>query len=334
MSGRQERVDRINQHLLETMEGYPPILGEYYYNFVKKTARTKNMYISRVMNFMDYLKTELNKDIYDIDTYDQLKKSDINKYMNRMEYYTRNGEEYKRGESAKMNILSALCDFFDFLVDEEYIRRNPCSRIEKPSVNKEKEVVDMTESEVEELRDRIRMDPENEERIDYHRQWKNRDLAIVTIGCRTGLRLSAICDIDIQDLDFDRNCIHVIEKGNKDKEVMFGDDTAAVIKSWMIDRKKLLIGHQDCEALFISNRRTRISCRAVQDMVSKYTAGMDKHITPHKMRSTFGTNLYAKTGDIYLVQKALGHQNINNTKRYTRVAEDRMRKAAEIMDKI
>ena len=90
-----------------------------------------------------------------------------------------------------------------------------------------------------------------------------------------------------------------------------------------------LIGHEN--ALFLSSQRKRISVRTVEDLVKKYSTQVtpNKHITPHKLRSTYGTNLYKETGDIYLVADVLGHKDVNTTKKhYAALGDDRRRQAA------
>lgn len=341
MVGRQERNESTEKSTLSKINSYSPdgfvhdILTEYFYNLTDNTAMTKRVYVLRVMNYMDYVKDICKKDISDPGVYNTMKKSDINMYIDYIKhYYDQDGSRKDRSESTRVTMISAVISFYNFLEDNEYIIKNPCNGIKIPRVNGDAEVVEMTEDEIEKLRANIMKDPENKSKVEIHRRWMNRDLAIVTIGCRTGLRLSALCDINMEDINMSERYLRVIEKGNKSRIIMFGENTAEVLQKWIQDREKLLGEYSSCDALFISNQRKRISRRTVEAMIEKYTANMDKHITPHKMRSTCATNLYKQTGDIYLVQNVLGHENISNTKRYTKISESKKMLAASVLDKI
>lgn len=342
MVGRQERDERVEQSTLEKIDKYAgdsefirDILTEFFYDMSDHTPMTKNIYVIRVMNYFDYMRDICGKEIDSTEVFDMIKKADINRYVDYIKHYTDgDGNRRDRSESTRVTMISAVVGFYKFLEDNSYIRRNPCDGIRTPRVKTENEVVEMTEDEINQLRANILKDPENESKVENHRRWMNRDMAIVTIGCRTGLRLSALCDINIEDIDLSQHSLRVVEKGNKTRIIMFGENTAEVIGRWLADRTKLMDGYSSCDALFVSNQRKRISRRTVQMMISKYTSDMDKHITPHKMRSTCATNLYKQTGDIYLVQSVLGHENIQNTRRYTKISESQKIMAANVLDKI
>jgi site-specific recombinase XerD len=167
-----------------------------------------------------------------------------------------------------------------------------------------------------------------------YKKYINRDVAIVEIGCSIGLRVSAIVNIDIEDIDMENNKMYVIEKGKKGRNVYFGDNTKESILTWISDRRE--ITGNDTGALFISKNKTRMSRDAVSDMLKSAVkeAGIEKRITPHKMRSTCAMNLYQKKGDIYLVQQQLGHKNIENTMIYAKATENQMIEAAAALDSI
>ena len=147
----------------------------------------------------------------------------------------------------------------------------------------------------------------------------------------TGIRVSECVGLDIQDVDFRNNGIKIIRKGGNESIVYFGDEVEKALKDWMEERKDIepLPGHEN--ALFYSTQRKRMGVQAVENMVKKYARQIttQKKITPHKLRSTFGTNLYHETGDIYLVADVLGHSDVNTTrKHYAAMSDDRRRMAA------
>ena len=153
------------------------------------------------------------------------------------------------------------------------------------------------------------------------------------MGISTGLRVSAITQINLEDIDFQNNIINVIEKGNKYRTIYFGDNLKTKLSLWMNDREKYY-SDVDTNALFISRKKNRISVSAVEDLLQKYTHNINKKITPHKLRATCATNLYKKTRDIYLVANQLGHANIATTKIYTDIDNESKLKAVEILDNI
>ena len=159
-----------------------------------------------------------------------------------------------------------------------------------------------------------------------------RDLAILTLFLGTGIRVSELVGINIDDIDFSVNGFLVTRKGGNQAVLYFPDEVAEVLRDYMKLRKTLEAqpGHED--ALFLSLQNRRMTVRAVQMMVKKYAlqaAPLKKKLSPHKLRSTFGTNLYHETGDIYLVADVLGHSDVNTTRRhYAAMTDDRRRMAA------
>ena len=158
-------------------------------------------------------------------------------------------------------------------------------------------------------------------------------LAILTLLLGTGIRVSERVGLDLTDVDFKNNGITVTRKGGNQMVVYFGNEVAEALKQYMqkvIVRASLTLpGHEN--ALFLSTQRRRMGVQAVENMVKKYSRQVtpNKKITPHKLRSTYGTSLYRETGDIYLVADVLGHKDVNTTKKhYAAIDENRRRQAA------
>lgn len=144
-----------------------------------------------------------------------------------------------------------------------------------------------------------------------------RDLAIATLLLGTGIRVSECVGLNIDDIDFDSCYITVMRKGGKIAYIAMGDEVIIALKNYMKQRLKLTVSDMQSEnAMFLSSRGRRICVQSVENMIEKYSKaiGTKEHITPHKLRKTYGTELYNQTGDIYLVARALGHNNINTTK--------------------
>ena len=165
----------------------------------------------------------------------------------------------------------------------------------------------------------------------YYEKTRLRDLAIVTLLLGTGIRVSECVGLDVEDVDFKNDAIRVVRKGGSEMMIYFGDEVEQALLNYLEDRAAItpVAGHE--HALFYSTQRKRIGIQAVENMVKKYAREITttKKITPHKLRSTYGTTLYQETGDIYLVADVLGHKDVNTTKKhYAAMDDSRRRKAA------
>ncbi len=148
----------------------------------------------------------------------------------------------------------------------------------------------------------------------------------------TGVRISECVGLNINDVDFQVNGFRIIRKGGNQTILYFSDEVGNALSDYLAERKNIIAmrGHE--EALFLSMQRKRISNRAVQNLVKKYASSVSplKKISPHKLRSTYGTSLYNETGDIYLVADVLGHRDVNTTKKhYAAISDTKRRMAAK-----
>ena len=318
MSGRIQNTNKIESGIEERLKRYPSILTNYYYSMTDNTATTKNAYVRYISDYFDFL-TECGYDINDIEVFKKMSLDDINHYMNHIRFINVNGKLVENKESIRRTRISGIKSFYTYLVDCGIITKNPCDKVKLPKLTQDINVISMTGDEIKKVKEKIR---------NSNDKWATRDLLIFTLGCRTGLRVTALCELDIDDIDFGMKKITVIEKGNKSRDIQIENDTINLIKKWMKERGDI----PGCNALFISNRRDRVSVRTIERMIKKYTGDLDKHITPHKMRATCGTLLYEETNDVYLVANQLGHKNISNTLRYAGISEKKKKTAARILD--
>ena len=170
--------------------------------------------------------------------------------------------------------------------------------------------------------------------LEYHAKTKVRDVALLTLLLGTGIRVSECVGLDIKDVDFDNDGIKVRRKGGYEAIVYFGEEVREALLDYMDEREHMIpaTGHE--EALFLSMQNRRMAVRSVENLVKKYASRVTtlKKITPHKLRSTYGTTLYQETGDIYLVASVLGHKDVNTTrKHYANMDEERRRQAANVV---
>ena len=347
MNGRQEHQEFIEMKIRKKLKNKPQYLIDYSRTFGDKTICTKNAYIDYVIDFLNYLNTELGYDINDTDCFKNIKTSTINGYSEHIRYRIiekkKDGKvietrKVENGESIRASKLYAIKDFFNFLCIDKYINEDPSLNISIPKAKDETQVIALNEKEVSILKKNIENGVGTSKAKRRQSPWKNRDLAIVMIGLVTGLRVESLVEINMSDIDFQTYSINVIEKGNKARTCYIGNNTMDILKNWINDRDKILDGEK-CNALFLSSMKkdglhTRITTSGVRKLINKYTSNINKKITPHKLRSTCATMTYQNTGDIYLTASLLGHKNIQNTRRYAMVAESERKTAASKLDNI
>lgn len=330
MKGREENDQMIERRVQNRLQNAPKIIQKYMVSMSGATASTRNVYLGYILDFYQYLQTQFDIDEKSYDSFKQIKKMDIDGYIEYTKINPKTGKT--NGISIRNSKISAVISFFNFLEDNEIIDKNPCAKIKKLKDNKERKVVYLTKEEVEDVKVKISTYSRG---WNYDDPWKYRDYAIFLLGCSTGLRNSAIREINLEDLDLKNHEVMVSEKNSVIKTVYFGKNVCDALEKWLEEREKLLAKKKkESQAVFISNHMQRMTDVTLQAVVNKYTKDIDKHITPHKLRSTFATNLYEETGDVKLVADALGHKNIRNTMIYTTASKKKMREAAELMDKI
>lgn len=332
-----KQVDENNIILLREILSELPQYVTIAFRGIENTTstRTRLGYARDIKIFYEYL-CEHNpyfrdKTPMDIRTDDlsHLQAEDIEEYLDAMRLYTKNGRTYTNGEQALKRKLSALRVFFGYLYKNERITSNAAEKVDMPKIH-EKKIIRMEPNEVANFLDNVEYGTNLTDRQKkYHEKNKVRDLALLSLMLSTGMRVSECVGIDIHDVDFDNMRIKIIRKGGKEAYVYFSDEASEALIDYLEERKKLIPEKGSEDALFLSGQLRRISVRSVENIVKKYSISSVplKHITPHKLRSTFGTELYRATDDIYLVADVLGHSDVNTTrKHYADMDEDRKRR--------
>ena len=268
-----------------------------------------------------------------VEILDNVKALDIEEYIEYLKLYEdKDDKRITNGERGLKRKISALRSFYAYYFRREMIKTNPTLLIDMPKIH-EKAIIRLDPDEVASLLEYVESCGENltGQKKAYYEKTKERDLALITLFLGTGIRVSECVGLDIEDLDFKNNAIKVTRKGGNEMFVYFGEEVEKALRTYLTVREGItpVAGHE--HALFYSTQRKRISVKAVENLVKKYTSSIttSKKITPHKLRSTYGTNLYQETGDIYLVADVLGHKDVNTTrKHYAAMDEQRRRMAA------
>lgn len=289
-----------------------------------KAPRTRLGYARDLKTFFEFLCDSnpalKNKSPADVplDYIDQLESEDIEEYMDYLKVYEKDGRQFTNGERALKRKLASLRVFFNYLYKNKKIHANPTLIVDMPKIH-DKAIVRMDANETAQFLDNVEYGTKlSNHQQAYHEKTKIRDLALLTLMLGTGIRVSECVGLDIKDVDFDYDRIKIVRKGGYEAYVYFGQEAREALLEYLEERKDIvpLEGHE--EALFLSSQRKRISVRSVENMVKKYASITTplKKITPHKLRSTYGTSLYQQTSDIYLVADVLGHKDVNTTKKH------------------
>lgn len=301
------------------------------------SSRTRLAYAYDLRVFFEFMH-EKNPDCsrmditeYPLSVLDRITREDIEEYMDYLSLYRKDGKEITNDERGKKRKLSALKSFYNYYFTAELIRTNPAALVPLPKLH-EKEIVRLDADEVAMLLDQVEDgDKLTKRELFYHQKTRIRDVAILTLLLGTGIRVSECVGLNLNDVDFKNNGIKIRRKGGNETAVYFGDEVQDALLDYLEQRHHIIPmeGHED--ALFLSLQNRRITVRAVENLVKKYASRVTalKHITPHKLRSTYGTALYQETGDIYLVADVLGHKDVNTTRKHYAAQEDaRKRRAA------
>ena len=342
--GKTNYHDELNKKnvtkLRELLDSLPSFCKMYFRGMNDTIgSRTKIAYAYDLRVFFEFLhknNSYVSKfEIQDIpmSVLDKVTREDIEEYMEYLSFYKNDHEEDvlndERGKSRK---LASLRSFYNYYFKNELIETNAPALLPMPKLH-EKEIIRLEPDEVATLLDQVEAGTNlTKKQMSYHSKTVVRDMAILTLLLGTGIRVSECVGIDINDIDFNNTRVKVRRKGGYEDVVYFGDEVLKALTEYFEERKRIIpvTGHED--AFFLSMQNKRISVRAVEILVKKYSSLVTnvKKITPHKLRSTFGTNLYQETGDIYLVADVLGHKDVNTTrKHYAAMKDEHKRKAAK-----
>lgn len=333
----RERVELIR----ETLADLPMACAEFIRGIEPTTSvLTRLEYARDLRLFFVFLSAEipefggLTRTDWSYARLDKITSMHIEQFLDYLTLYVNENEtKITNAELGKMRKLSTLRSFFKYLFKNSRVSANVSQLVDMPKRH-EKPILRLEVNEVARLLDLVESgDALSERQKSYHELTRTRDVAMLTLFLGTGIRVSECVGMNISDIDFQNNGFLVTRKGGNQVILYFPDEVRAVMLDYVRWRRdqQALEGHED--ALFLSMQRRRISVRAVENLVKKYAlqaAPLKKRMSPHKLRSTFGTNLYQQTGDIYLVADVLGHTDVNTTRRhYAAMSDERRRLAAK-----
>lgn len=319
------------------LDTLPPFCKQFFRGIEEYTStRTRLAYAYDIRLFFEFLhernpiyaKMEIEQ--FPLSILENVTRMDIEEYLEHLKYYQKEEKEITNEERGRSRKLASLRSFYNYFYNNELIEKNPAALVPLPK-KPDKEIIRLEPNEVAILLDQVEDGTKlTKKELDFHKKTKLRDVALMTLLLGTGIRVSECVGLDIKDVNFDVNGIKIRRKGGYEAVIYFGDEVETALLDYLEQREHLIPaeGHED--ALFLSLQNKRINVRSVENLVKKYASRVTtlKKITPHKLRSTYGTSLYQESGDIYLVADVLGHKDVNTTRKHYAAQEDQRRRQA------
>ena len=311
--------------LRAVMDTLPPFCKLFFRGIEEYTStRTRLAYAYDIRMFFEFLhernsvcaKMEITD--FPISILDQLTRIDIEEYLEYITLYQKDGKDISNDERGKARKLASLRSFYNYFFQNEMIEKNPAALVPLPKRH-DKEIIRLEPNEVAILLDQVEAGSKlTKKELEYHKKTKVRDVALLTLLLGTGIRVSECVGLDISDINFDVGGIKIRRKGGYEAVIYFGDEVETALLDYLEEREHIIPAEGHENALFLSLQNRRMAVRSVENLVKKYTSRVTtlKKITPHKLRSTYGTTLYQETGDIYLVADVLGHKDVNTTRKH------------------
>ncbi len=325
IAGRLEKEAQFYDKMKIKLQGMPKILGEYCTSMRanRKAYTTVGVYINNILHFASFVGDgNVTEDFYK-----HITPGDVESYMISLETReTKNGIK-RTGDDILQARWSSLNTFFEWLIQRGHIEKNPMKIVSRPKNNTEHKVTFLTKAEIGKLFKAVDRNP--------NKVISMRDRALFSLAIATGMRASALVNINKEDINWDGGFINVIEKRQKTREIPIGQNVVNVLKEWIKIRDEEF-KYVDTTAVFISQKNSRLSPDAANDALRKYCAevGIQKKITMHKMRSTAATSLAAAKVDIQTIGNILGHRSTATTLRYVAVLDENKKNAVGILDNL
>lgn len=324
MDGNQAYNLKYEVRINNLLKAYPQLKG--YRNYLTDCAiSTIYQYLTYISSFLQYVNKPPENLIFD-------------DFLSYLQYIQTNQNGEQSTASFRIAVYSALKKYNQYLVIANILPYNYMENIKKPKFSETQKTIEkraagfLDEKEIKIYVNNVRNGITNNKfNLQENSYYKSRDIAIIMLFLNTGIRCSALIKLDVDNVNLEDSEIIVIDKGSKINRHMISEETKDCIIQWMQKRQEILKDSNE-PALFISDRRVRIGQSTVYDVIRKYTKNINgKNITPHKLRATYGTQLYNATKDLFFVQEMMGHSNPKTTTLYIRDKSDMKEKASTIM---
>ena len=313
MKGRLENTIKVEKNVDCLLSELPKYVTEYYYNLSsKREPKTCLEYIRKIKKFLLFVNNDINS--IDIKNIDDVV---LAKYMKKLETTEKNGEIVETSFSYRKQNHTILNSFFEFLFRKHYINSNPMDLIGRETGKDHPNRLFLKEKDLKRILKSVKRGAGTDRMIKRQNDWRERDVAVLMLFMQTGMRETALSEINISDIDFDNNILVIVDKGHEQHKYVLSEQMIDAINEWLYHREDLLRGYNDNDALFISSNRTRITSTSISKIVRKYAKdALGYEISPHKLRAAYCNILLNKTGNLYLVSRLVGHKRPDTTEIY------------------
>lgn len=333
----KERQIEYTKKLRQVLKTLPDVFNEFFIGIENRTSvLTRLQYAYDLKIFLDYLLSEVPKfedtriETFDINTIRRITSTDLEMYLNYLNYRKVDNKEHTNSLKTKARKLASLKTFFKYFYSKGVIDFDPAAKVLSFKLH-DKAIIRLENEEVDALLKSVESGDsvDSKRQFSYYEKTKKRDIAILTLLLGTGIRVSECVGLNVDDIDFNVNSFKITRKGGNQTILYFSEEVEFALKEYLEERQADN-NIFDNPALFLSLQKKRIGVRAVENLVKKYTQSVIplKNITPHKLRSTYGTALYRATNDIYVVAEVLGHKDLNTTKKHYAAMSDEIKRSA------
>lgn len=325
MKGRAEHSLKIKNNINQLLKEMPECVSDFYYNMqISKEPTTCLEYLRKIKSFLDYA----NCDISNIDN------NIIGRYFDKINHRIDASGNIcsETSFSHRKTIWSALNQFFTYLYKRKIINENPMELTERPKYKDDVKRIYLNMDDLNAILDSVKNGAGTRRAVAKQKKWIERDMLIMFLFMSTGMRKTALSEINIDDIIFDSRVLTITDKRNKTLTYNITDEMESIIKLWLNKREKLLYNKKS-DALFISARRERMSEKSIYNLVKKYSEeALGYAISPHKLRAAFVSLYYeASGGDIKATCEAVGHADISTTSIYITKRNNSRKEAQNFM---
>lgn len=306
-TGKEEHRLQMEKKIDAILKNAPAEVEDFYNHiYSSKSYNTHYRYINIIIGFLEYIKKKP----------EDVTMADVERYLRRK---SGRGEERKSG-SYLVQVYSALKAFFEYMVDCGRIDRSPMERVKRPKPKPADQVerTFLTPDEVNRCFDVVRKSND---------KFAKRNLAMLVVYFATGIRNSALTEINVDNIDLKNNVIYVVDKGNKARECSVSPEAMAIIKDWIDERATYNL---DTKALFISSWNRRITTQGASNVIHYVSDQIGHKISPHGARRSFCSNAKASGIPLEVVSKMMNHSSTKVTSDCYVLGQDEVIKSATI----
>jgi len=279
---------------------------------------TPNIYIEKYISYLQYERALSDNTIksyfYDLKRFDLYFKGNVlDLSYDELQRYLSSVKDLKARSLA--HHITVLTSFYNFLVDEKIITNNPCENIINAKIPKKLPVY-LTEDEINKLLD-----------IPLNNEYDYRNKAMLELLYATGLRISELINLKVNDVDFDECIVRVFGKGKKERIVPIADVALKYLSIYLNEYRAIILGSSLSDYMFISNSKKNISRQAFFKILKKEAkrSGIEKIVSPHVLRHSFATHLLSHGANLRVIQELLGHEDISTTEIYAHLINEKLK---------